>query len=210
MSTPFMQQSCADFAANVASRTSSPGGGSASAAVGAIAAALGQMAGNFTTGKKAFASVEDNLHRLCKQAEDLRVRLLDLVEEDAAVFIPLANAYGIPKDDPQRAEILEQATQEACKPPLAMMHAICESIEMLEEMQKICSRLLVSDVGCGAALALGALQSASMNVYVNTTTLTDRELAFRHEAEADKMLAVYVPRAQLIIGTVINTIRERK
>ena len=210
MPQPFMQQSCADFAANIAARNSSPGGGSASAAVGAIAAALGQMAGNFTLGKEKYADVQDDIERLCTQARNIRLRLLDCVEEDAAAFVPLARAYGIPKSDPDRTIRLERATQAACKPPLEMMHALCEAIEVLEELEGTCNRMLVSDVGCGAALALGALQSASMNIYVNTKTLIDRDFAQQYEAEADKLLATYVPRAQLIVGTVMNTIRGRK
>ena len=127
---------------------------------------------------------------------------------DADAFVPLARAYGIPKDDPARADVIEAATRNATKPPLAMMHAICATIDLLDEMEQKCSRMLLSDVGCAATLCYAALEAASLNVFVNTTALADRAFAEHMETQADHMLSMYRNRAQRIAGSVTDTIRK--
>ena len=102
-----LRKSVNDFTASLASKASVPGGGSASALAGSLAAALGGMVGELTVGKEKYAAVEPILRELLDEAETLRGRLLDCVEKDAAALAPLAKAYAIPKDDPQRAETLE-------------------------------------------------------------------------------------------------------
>lgn len=102
-----LHKSVNDFTAALASRASVPGGGSASALAGALAAALGGMVGELTVGKEKYAAVEPILRELLDEAETLRGRLLDCVEKDAAALAPLAKAYAIPKGDPQRVETLE-------------------------------------------------------------------------------------------------------
>ena len=113
----------------------------------------------------------------------------------------------LPKDDPTRAEVLEAATKAACMAPMEMMRQICRSIDLLEEMGQKGSRMLVSDVGCGVLLARAALEAASMNVFVNTTTLADRSFALQFEAECDAMLASYGPKAEEIAADVMGRIR---
>ena len=160
MTQKMMDLSCTEFASELAAKVSVPGGGGAAAYAGALGVALGSMAGNFTVGKKAYAHVEDQVRELLDQGEGIRERLLGLVEADAAAFEPLSRAYGIPKDDPTRAEVLEAATKEALQAPLQMMREICDAIEMLEKMEQVGSKMLVSDVGCGASLSAAALEMA--------------------------------------------------
>ena len=200
-------KSCVDFAAALAAKESVPGGGGAAALVGALAAALCSMVGNFTTGKKTYAAFEADIQRLLAEAEDVRLRLLGLVEEDALAFAPLAAAYGIPKVDPTRAEVLETATKGACVAPVEMMRQIAHAIELLEEMGQKGSRLLVSDVGCGALLARAALEAASMNVFVNTKSYKQAEWAYALEEECDELLDEYIPRAEACADGVMARIR---
>ena len=114
-----LHKSVNDFTAALASKASVPGGGSASALAGALAAALGGMVGELTVGKKKYAAVEPILRELLDEAEKLRGQLLECVEKDAAALAPLAKAYAIPKDDPQRAETLEACLTAAAAPPMA-------------------------------------------------------------------------------------------
>jgi formiminotetrahydrofolate cyclodeaminase len=167
------------------------------------------MVGNFTTGKKTYASVEADVQRMLARAEDVRRCLLELVDEDAEAFAPLSKAYGIPRDDPRRAEVLEEATKAACTAPMEMMRQTCAAIELLEEMGQKGSRMLQSDVGCGALLAVAALRSAAINVFVNTRTLADRDFAQSTEDEADAMLDAYVARAQACADRVVEAIRRK-
>ena len=116
-----LHKSVNDFTAALASSASVPGGGSASALAGALAAALGGMVGELTVGKEKYAAVEPILRELLDEAETLRGRLLDCVEKDAAALAPLAKAYAIPKDDPQRAETLEACLAAAAAPPMEVL-----------------------------------------------------------------------------------------
>lgn len=201
-------RSCGDFAAALASRTSVPGGGGAAAMAGALGIALCSMAGNFTAGKKKFAAVEGDVQRILAEAEALRIRLLELVDADADAFEPLGRAYAIPKEDPSRAQILEEAAQNACKAPLEMVHCCGKALLLLEEMLEKGSKLLISDVGCGALLCKAAMESAAMNVFVNTATLRDRETARQLEQQADDALRTYLPMADAIAASVTAYLRK--
>ena len=207
MSETLMMRPAEDFASALAAREPVPGGGGAAAYVGALGVALCSMVGNFTTGKRTYAAVEDDVRRMLAEATEVRLRLLRLVEEDAEAFFPLSKAYAIPRDDPNRAKTLEEATKGACVAPLDMMRQICHAIELLEEMGEKGSKMLYSDIGCGALLCRAALEAASLNIFVNTKTLRDRDFAQRIEAEADEMLASYVPRARACAEQVTRKIR---
>ena len=185
-----------------------PGGGGAAALVGAVGTALGAMAGNLTVGRKKYAAVEEDIRAAVKRAEALQKRLLELVEEDAAGFTPLSRAYAIPKDDPSRGRVLEDATAAACRAPAEMMALCCASIELLEELLEKGSAGLVSDVGCGALCCAAALESASLNIFVNTQTLQDRSMAAHLDAQADTLLCEYLPRARRVADEVGHRLRK--
>ena len=206
MTDKMMEKSCTEFAAELAGKVSVPGGGGAAAYVGALSVALCSMVGNFTTGKKKYAEYEEDVQRMLAEGETVRARLLELVEEDAAAFFPLSQAYGIPKEDPTRDEQLEKCTKDALAGPLEMMRQIAKAIELLEEMNVKGSRMLISDVGCGAACAAAAMQAAALNVFINRKGLKDRDYAAKVEAEADELLA-FVPRAQKVADEVAAGIR---
>lgn len=200
-------RSCEDFAAVLASKEPVPGGGGAAALAGALAAALCSMVGNYTTGKKAYAEVEDDVQRMLRDAESARLRLLALIQEDADAFLPLSVAYGMAKDDPTRAATIEEATKRACAAPMEMMRLTCDVIELLEEMEWKGSRMLLSDVGCGAYLAQAALEAASLNVYVNTRTIADKDFVAVTEGEAYALLDKFLPRARECANAVMARIR---
>ena len=198
-----------DFVAVLAAKEPVPGGGGAAALAGALGVALCSMVGNYTSGKKTYAAVEEDVQRMLGEAENVRKRLVQLVREDAAAFLPLSKAYAIPRDNPERAAILEEATKLACAAPMQMMREICHAIELLEEMGQKGSKMLASDVGCGALLCRAALEAASLNVFVNTRTLKDRSYAELMEQEVDHMLNVFVPRAEACAKLVMDGIRGR-
>lgn len=201
-------KSCANFGRALASKASVPGGGGAAALVGALGAALCSMVGNFTLGKKKYAQYEEDVKKILSRAATLRIRLLELVEEDAYAFEPLSRAYGIPKDDPNRDEVLEAATLGACKAPMEMAKCCAETIDLLDEMREKGSVMLLSDVGCGALLCRAAMESAAMNVFINTGSLRSREAAKAMEEELDGLLAIYLPRAENIAKAVTERIRR--
>ena len=202
------EQSCKDFAALLSSKAPVPGGGGAAALAGALGIALCSMVGNFTTGKKKYAAYEEDVQRMLQAGEVLRGRLLALVDADAEAFEPLSRAYAIPKDDPSRATVLEEATLNACKAPLEMVSCCGEALMLLEEMLEKGSRLLLSDVGCGALLCKAAMESAALNVFINTSSLADRSIADEMERQVDAALEQYLPVADRIAKAVAAFIRK--
>lgn len=209
MSEKLIHKSCEDFSLVLASRAAVPGGGGAAALVGAFGTALCSMAGNLTLGRKKYAAVEGDVRRMLSEGEAIQQRLLELVDEDAKAFEPLSKAYSIPKDDPNREAVMLKVTVDACQAPLAIMEQTCKAIELLEEMLVKGSALLVSDVGCGAMLCRAALESASLNIFINTKTLSDREIAAELDRKADEMLNTYIPRAEAVAREVTARLRNR-
>lgn len=199
---------CEEFAERLAAREGVPGGGAASALVGALGVALCSMAGAFTVGKARYRDVEEDVSRIMEEADSIRYRLIELVEEDANGFEPLMAAYALPKDDPTRAETLEAATVSAAMAPLGMVGECCRAVVLLEEMGEKCSRMLVSDVACGALLVRAAIEAASVNVYVNTASLSDRAQAERIDSTCEELVEEYVARAERLARDIVSGMRD--
>jgi len=194
--------SCREFVSVLASDAPAPGGGGAAALVGAIGTALGNMVGSLTVGKKKYADVQDEIIALKAKCDELQKQLLDQVEADEINFLPLAKAYGIPKDDPNRDKVMEEATIIACSTPMHIMELCCEAIEAIAVFAAKGSRLAVSDAGCGAVCCKAALQAASLNVFINTKSLKNREVAEEMNAKANGMLDKYCAMADEIFAEV--------
>ena len=195
-------ETCRKFVEVLASDAPAPGGGGAAALVGAIGTALGNMVGSLTVGKKKYAEVEEEIIALKAKCDALQTELLDQVLADDEGFVPLAKAYGIPKDDPNRDAILEEATITACAVPMHIMELCCEAIDYIKVFAEKGSRLAVSDAGCGAVCCKAALQAASLNVFINTKSLKNREVAEKMNAKANGMLTTYCALADEIFATV--------
>ena len=195
-------ESCRKFVEVLASDAPAPGGGGAAALVGAIGTALGNMVGSLTVGKKKYAEVEAEIIALKGKCDALQTELLNQVEADEINFLPLAKAYGIPKDDPNRDAVMEEATIIACSTPMKIMELCCQAIEYISVFAAKGSRLAVSDAGCGAVCCKGALQAASLNVFINTKTLKNREVAEEMNRKALGMLATYGAMADEIFNSV--------
>ena len=198
----YTEKSCKKFIEAAASKEPVPGGGSVAALAGALGTSLGHMVGALTVGKKKYADVEEEIKELMKECDDLQTQLLNQVPADAEGFVPLAKAYGIPKDDPSRPEIMEKATITACQVPMHIMELCCKSLDAIKIFADKGSRLAVSDAGCGAVIVKSALQAASLNVFINTKTLANREVAEEMNAKCLGMLDTYGKLADEIFETV--------
>ena len=203
----FVNNTCSDFVDLLAAKDAVPGGGGASAYVGAIGMALGSMVGNLTTGKKKYADVEDDIINLLERAKKLQNYLLRLVDEDAVVFEPLSKAYAIPKDDPGREIIMEDALKLACTVPLEIMSCCAKAIELLDEFSQKGSKIALSDAGVGVVFCKAALQGASLNVFINTKVMTDRKHAIAVETKAELLLNKYCITADKVYEYVNSQLR---
>ena len=197
---------CDEFVEALASKAPVPGGGGASALAGAVGVALGGMVGSLTIGKKKYADVQEDIERMNASARDAAQKMLELIDKDAQVFAPLAEAYGMPKDtEEQRAEkarVMERALLDACGVPMEIMEQCCLSIDLHEQYAQKGSNLAISDVGVGVVLCRAALVGASLNVFINTKAMTDREKADEINRKAEELLARYVPMADAIAKVV--------
>ena len=198
----YINKPCTEFIEELSTKAAVPGGGGASALVGAVGIALGAMVGNLTVGKKKYAGVEADILVLLDKAEALQAELLRLVDEDAAVFEPLSRAYGISKDDPAREQIMEDALRLACTVPLDIMRVSARAIELQDEFAKKGSVIALSDAGVGVIFCKSALQGASLNVFINTKSMLDRGYAGSVEAEANALLTKYCAYADEIYESV--------
>ncbi len=202
----FTTQSCREFVQVLASKEPVPGGGGASALVGAIGMALGNMVGSLTVGKKKYADVQEDILALKAQADTLQEELLALVCRDAEVFEPLSKAYGMPRETEaekqEKERVMEAALKEACEVPLQIMEKCCKAILLHEEFEKKGTAIAISDVGVGVAVCRAALHGASLNVFINTKAMKDRVYAEEASRRAHEMLEVYTRKADEIYGRV--------
>ena len=172
---------CNEFVEVLGSKAPVPGGGGASALVGAVGTALGNMVGALTVGKKKYADVEEEMKELMAKATTLQDELLHLIERDAEVFEPLSKAYGMPRETEEekaeKARVMEIVLKDACSVPMEIMEKCCEAIDLIVEFAAKGSALAISDAGVGAAFCKAALEGASLNVYINTKSMKNREYA---------------------------------
>ncbi len=181
------------FIDELASAAPVPGGGGASAYAGALASALASMVGNLTVGKKTYAGVEDEVKRHLAELSRLRARLIELVEEDARAFEPLAAAYRMPKGVPEEVAAKDEAIQAAlvgaAEAPLSIMRTAASVLEHADYLARNGSRLTRSDAGVAAAFVRAAVDGASLNVFVNAASMDDEALASRFRTEAEALVA---------------------
>ena len=197
-----MEKNVDKFLADLASSAPTPGGGGAAALCGALAIALGNMVGNLTLGKKKYADVQEDIKALNEKAEALRADFVALIDADAEAFAPLSKAYGIPKDDPERAEVMETALLKAVQPPMEIMRKCVKALEVISEYATKGSALAISDAGCAAALARAAADAAALNVRINTKSMTDHKVANHLNVEANSL----VMHCNLVAEEIYDTV----
>ena len=182
-----VQASCVGFVDETFSKAPVPGGGGVAALAGALGTALGGMVCNLTTGKKKYAQYEEDIQRIMTEAEALKNRLLELIDEDAQNFFPLSKAYGLPKNTEEEKKIKEETLQKCLKVaiqgPVDIMKVCHDAIKLQEELVDKGSMLAISDVGCGVLLLKGAMQSGWLNVVVNLNSITDEKYVADLRAE---------------------------
>lgn len=202
----YIDKTCRQFTEETASGAPVPGGGSVSAMAGALGAALGRMVASLTIGRKKYADVEEEMTRLAAEADGLREELMDLVQADIDIFRPLSELYGMKaeteEEKEKKAELMEKALNDACRVPLDIMERCGRAIELSKEFAEKGSRLAVSDAAASAILCKGAMQAASLNVYINTGSMRDRENAGRLNAYCEEIMKKYCAVADAVFEDV--------
>lgn len=190
----------------LSSSAPTPGGGGAAALAGAAGASLGMMVSNLTVGKKKYAAVEEEIKEYLVKLEGLRDEMLYLIEADAEGFAPLAAAYSLPsstnEEKAEKEKIMASALKEACQVPLRTMEKGAEILEFIDELAVKGSVMAVSDAGVAAQFVRTAVLSASMNVFINTKSMKDRDLAKEYNEKADKLNKETAKKADEIFSKI--------
>jgi len=206
-----VRMTCKGFAYETASESPAPGGGSVSAYLGALGAALGTMVANLSSHKAGWDSRWKEFSDWADKGQDVMSRLLGLVDEDTAAFDRIMAAIGMPKSSEEekkaRAEALEAATLYATEVPLKTMKAAMEVFPIVRAMAMEGNPASVSDAGVGAIAARGAVLGAQLNVRINAAGLADRETADRLCAEAAEIAGKAIAAEAEILEMTNNAIR---
>ena len=204
MNYTYADYTVTEFTEALASKSSVPGGGGASALVGAIGIALGDMVGEFTVGKKTYAEVEDDVKALMVRAQQLRTALLSCIDKDAAAFEPLSKAYAIPKDAPNRDTIMEECLKAAAAVPFEILELCAETIKLQKAFAEKGSRMMTSDAATGVAICRAALQGAAINIKINTSSMKNRPYADAVNTKTDELLNIYTAMADDVFQSVYS------
>lgn len=179
------------LAEETASESPAPGGGSISAYMGALGAALGTMVANLTAHKATYDDRWEEFSDAAEKGQDLMEELLHLVDEDTAAFNRIMAVFAMPKktdaEKAARAEALEAATLYATQVPLRTMKKAYEVFDIVENMAGNGNPASVTDAGVGALAARAAVRGAGLNVRINAAGLKDRKAAEALVAEAEKI-----------------------
>ena len=181
-----------EFLTALASSAPAPGGGGGAAMAGALAAALASMVANLTIGKEKFTQQEPEVKALLEEAEEVRKRLLGLVEDDAAVFNSFMSCYKLPKateeEKAARTAAIRSAAKEAAEVPLAIARASYKVLTLAERLVRIGNPGVITDGACSALLARAALRCAEYNVRINLGLTKDEAYNQSVQEELNNLL----------------------
>ncbi|MDR0311002.1 MAG: cyclodeaminase/cyclohydrolase family protein [Acidobacteriota bacterium] len=198
-----------EFTYQLSSKEPVPGGGGAAALAGALGAALGGMVANLTIGKPKYADVEDEVQALNVAVYRVQKELLGLIEKDAEVFAPLADAYrmasGSEEEKAEKERVMQACLKQASLVPLEIMEKCAEILPMIGNLAEKGSVLAVSDAGCAAALLKAAMLSAWLNVRINIRLIKDETFVLKTDRRGQELLSECLPLADKIYSDVENS-----
>lgn len=202
-----IRMTCKGFARETASESAAPGGGSISAYMGALGAALGTMVANLSAHKRGWDDRWEEFSRVAEEGQQVMNELLALVDEDTASFNRIMAVFAMPKSTPEekaaRAEAMEEATLYATQVPLRTMKTAMKAMPVILAMAQKGNPASASDAGVGALAARAAVRGADMNVRINAAGLKNREVADRLIAEAAELVR-QAEQAENEILTFVN------
>jgi formiminotetrahydrofolate cyclodeaminase len=170
---------------DLAAKLPAPGGGSAAALAGSMGAALLSMVANFTAGKEKYKGVEEQIKRALASSEELRFKLVKLVDDDVAAYQKASQVFRLPPAEKEKR--LEGALKEAMAVPLEVCRLCHSGLLLSKELVDIGNVNLVSDVGVAVCLFEAGFQSAFLNVEINLKGIKDAEFAARTRGLLDQM-----------------------
>ena len=194
------------FAAETASESAAPGGGSISAYMGALGAALATMVANLSAHKRGWDDRWKEFSDVAEKGQALMAELLALVDEDTAAFNRIMDVFSMPKGTPEekaaRAAALEEATLYAASVPLRTMEASLKALPLALEMARNGNPASASDAGVAALAAVAGIRGAALNVRINAASLTDKAPAEPLLARADAIVSEALALQEQVLDAV--------
>lgn len=207
--TEIKNQTIQTFLHQLASKSATPGGGSAAALMGAQGAALVSMVCNLTIGKPKFVEVEAQLQGVLGQAEVLRNQLTGLIQADIEVFNRLMSKYALPKDTEEdkaiRSAAIQTVLKDATEVPLQCVHACAKVIRLSKIAAELGNPSAVSDAGAAVMAAYGGLKTSALNVYINLAGIKDKDFTVAKMAELEHAIA----GLDTFVEGIYQTVKER-
>jgi len=195
---------------DAASGKPAPGGGSVSACVGALGAALTSMVCNLTVGREQFAAVEERMKEVLARSEAARARLQELLQEDTTAYSGVLEAYRLPKETDEQRAARHQAVQDgllvAAEVPLEICRVALEVCRLAKVAAELGNANAVTDAGIGAVLGEAAAVGAALNVRINLGSIEDAEYVRRTAEELDAILAEAAALRADVLATTLARI----
>jgi formiminotetrahydrofolate cyclodeaminase len=193
---------------DVSLNTSTPGGGSVSALVGALSTSLASMSSNFTLGKRKFKDVEPKIREILEKCRNDREELLRLMEEDIEAYNGVDRAYALSKSNEeekkQRTSAIQSALEKATDVPLRIVRCSLGLLEYTNGLVKIVNPNLITDAGVAGLLANAALRGAMLNVEINLNSIKNKEIVNTIKEEIEKALV----RAEILIDDIMKKVKD--
>ncbi len=205
MSGPFADITLADFAARLADKVPSPGGGAVAAVTLAHGAALGAMVLRYTVGRPAFAAHEAQNTAALAELDAMRATALALADRDAAAYARLASLWKLPEGDATRARDFQPSVREAIDAPQAIVDLAHRACALLAELPARTNARLGSDLAIAANLAALAADAAEWNVRVNLPSMEDAAQASTHGTRT----AAQVEQTRALAAETVAAVRSR-
>ena len=207
----FRNKSIEEFIEVLSSKEPVPGGGGASALAGTMGTALARMVGNLTLGKKKYMDVQEDISVLQQKTLILTDELMDLIDKDAEVFLPLSKAYSLPgatlEEREYKDRVMEEALNIACSVPVMIMEKSYQMLLLLGEYADKGSKIGISDVAVSSVMLRAAITGASVNVYINTKIMKDRNKAEELNSHCDDLMQKGIDLADEIFERVEKKLR---
>ena len=198
MEKKYLDFSLEEFAQDLGSKKSMPGGGSVAAYALNLANGLASMVANFTSGKKKYAAYQADIERILEECQVFHRESMNMVDRDAEAFLPLAAVYKMPSETDE---------EKVAKHPLDLLRLSKRVLDLHEDLLEKGSVMLLSDVGVGVAMLRSAALSARINVMINIKDLDDRDFIERTSQEVEDLVADIVKRSDYIYEEVFRRLR---
>ncbi len=192
------------------SNAPAPGGGSASALVGAVGMGLGLMTANLTVGKKKFSDRAELMRTSIDEGEPIALSMVEGINKDTDVFNVVMEAYGLPKESDHEKDVrknaIELATKDATGVPFVLMLHCAKAMDVLEKLLSNISPSCASDLGVGALCIKTAVQGAWLNVLINLGSLSDVAFKEEYRARGAALCTEVCRRADFVFEQVLATL----